>query len=136
MALKLIFSDLSHAKQTPIPWPQGSFIMCLFIVLVSISLFLVLQPAVLFLRQAALFRSGQCWSPASGLPAHAGALRHISGDRHAHWDVCPGDYHTRAPCQRLVLHVAHRACRYFLTKQQKLGPTMSGTVFVAIDFGR
>lgn len=39
MALKLIFSDLSHAKQTPISWPQGSFIMCLFIVLVSISLF-------------------------------------------------------------------------------------------------
>lgn len=39
MVLKLIFSDLSHAKQTPIPWPQGSFIMCLFIVLVSISLF-------------------------------------------------------------------------------------------------
>lgn len=110
-----------------------------FIHCVGINLplfFLVLQPAVLFLRQAALFRSGQCWSPASGLPAHAGALRHISGDRHAHWDVCPGDYHTRAPCQRLVLHVAHRACRYFLTKQQKRGPTMSGTVFVAIDFGR
>lgn len=39
MALKLIFSDLSHAKQTPISWPQGSFIMCLLIVLVSISLF-------------------------------------------------------------------------------------------------
>lgn len=76
-----------------------------FIHCVGINLplfFPVLQLAVLFLRQAALFRSGQCWSPAPGLPAHAGALRHISGDRHAHWDVCPGDYHTRAPCQRAV----------------------------------
>lgn len=110
-----------------------------FIHCVGINLplfFLVLQLAVLFLRQAALFRSGQCWSPASGLPAHAGALRHISGDRHAHWDVCPGDYHTRAPCQRLVLHVALRTCWCFLTKQQNLGPTMCSTVFVAIDFGR
>lgn len=59
-----------------------------------------LQLAVLLLRQAALLGPGQRRSPASGLPAHAGAFWDISGDRHAHRDFCPGNHHAGAPRQR------------------------------------
>lgn len=61
-----------------------------------------LQPDVLLLGQAALARPGQRGSPASGLPAHAGALWDIPGVRYAHWDFCPGNHHTGASRQRAV----------------------------------
>lgn len=67
------------------------------------------QFAVLLLRQAALFRSGQCGPPAPGLSAHAGALRDVPGNRDAHWDVCPGNHRSGAPGQRSASTRKHKA---------------------------
>lgn len=74
-----------------------------------------LQLAVLLLGQAALFRPGQRGSPASGLPAYAGALWDVPGERHAHWDFCPGNHHTGAPSQRSAQHAhIYMLCVWFL----------------------
>lgn len=65
------------------------------------------QLAVLLLREAALIRSGQRWSTAFGLPAHAGALWDVPRDGHAYWDFCAGNHHTSAPRQRSAQHTPY-----------------------------